>query len=289
MLFFKRILKFKHDALARLRDKRKAERYNVGPYFSLKGSVNLVGVDSHGNLLVPKDGTGHGWGGHLANISSSGVSLSLPPAAVTTRGEKTMLKLTLENHEVQIPCVVAHFRVLSSSAVCGLELQFTNFAPQKSYLQLLEAVAIGALMAPVDSSQGKRHPSGLVSDQYRATGKAELTVFREASSKALDSFELVVGEHVIRGEAKLKELGVYARGTTTKPFKPGTTASASPALHEEVRRLFRWIVPNLTKAVPSDVRAFLKPFAERRAASRPAVDSYPQAWRPPGGSASLVK
>ena len=58
MLFFKRILKFKHDALAKLRDKRKAERYTVGPYFTLKGSVNLVGVDNQGNLLVPKDGTG---------------------------------------------------------------------------------------------------------------------------------------------------------------------------------------------------------------------------------------
>ena len=51
-------------------------------------------------------------------------------ASATARGEKTTLTLTLENHEVKIDCVVAHYRVLSSYAVCGLELQFTDFVPQ---------------------------------------------------------------------------------------------------------------------------------------------------------------
>ena len=295
VLFFKRILKFKHDALAKLRDKRKAERFSVGPNFTLKGSVNLVGVDNQGNLLVPKDGTGRGWGGHLANISSSGVSLLLPSAAATARGEKTILTLTLESHEVKIDCVVAHFRVLSSYAVCGLELQFTDFVPQKSFLQLLEAVAIGASLAPVESGQGKRHATGLSSDLFRATGKAELYIFRDTSSKAIERFDLVIGEHCLRGEAKTRELSVYPRGAAAKPFKSGPTTPAAPEVYEEMRRLFRWIAPNLTKVVPSDVRAFLKQFADQRTTSRPTVDSKAAAWRPPtnpartGGSAPQMR
>jgi hypothetical protein len=36
---------------------------------------------------------------------------------------------------------------------------------------------------------------------------------------------------------------------------------SSGGLHDEIRQLFRWILPNLSRDVPDDVRAFLQRFA----------------------------
>ncbi|MES1167908.1 MAG: hypothetical protein ABUL61_01935, partial [Oleiharenicola lentus] len=49
MALFKHILDFKRAALARLKDKRKAQRYYVGSAFPLKARI----------VLTDRDGTSH--------------------------------------------------------------------------------------------------------------------------------------------------------------------------------------------------------------------------------------
>jgi hypothetical protein len=123
VLFFKRILNFKRAFLAKLRDKRKTVRYPVGPHFPLKATVNLKGQEDSGST----PGAGYDWGGRLINLSSNGAGLQLLRAATTVRGEVTELRLSLEDHELSIPCVVAHFRTYSGYSLCGLQLKFTDF------------------------------------------------------------------------------------------------------------------------------------------------------------------
>jgi hypothetical protein len=251
VLLFKRILDFKKAALARLRDKRKGIRHPVGQGFPLKGTVSLRGGAS----------AACDWAGSPANLSATGVSLLLPPAAITARGEQTTLRLTIDQYTLQLPCVVAHFRVLSTHAVCGLTLDFPDFTVQKAYCQLLEAVRIGGSMAPVKAAALARNPPGLTLEEYRADAKSRLAVWRQTAGRQLDSFELVIDSHCLRGEAAGPTLEVYdrqaARGT-------GKTARSAPAYNlsadvtEEVRQLFRWVLANFTKTVPADVQVFLQ-------------------------------
>jgi hypothetical protein len=277
VLLFKRILNFKRDFLAKLRDKRKSTRFPVGQLFPLKATVNLVGPDAVGST----PGTGYDWGGRLINVSSNGAGLQLLRAATTYRGEKTELKLTLEDHGLAIPCEVAHFRTFSGYSLCGLSLQFTDFNAQKAYLQLVEAVSIGASFTPPKGKGGGGGRPGLVRDQFRAGSKATLNVWRVAKTGQLDGFEMLVGDHSLKGGPNSPVLEVYRVG---KP--PKLEGSAEVA--GEVRRLFRWIVPNLPpKLVPSEVRHLM----ERLASSKGAVaggsgsvlraSAPPTEWQPP--------
>jgi hypothetical protein len=292
VLLFKRILDFKQATLARLRDKRKSPRYPVGPGFALRGTVNLIGSESAEKLRAAAPGSGRAWGGPLANLSHRGASLLLPPAALTARGERTTLRLVLEQHTVEVPCVVAHFRSTSSHSVCGLALEFGDFTAQKAFLQLHEAVRLGASFAPGKRSAFQRSPSGLTLEEYKADRTARLAVWRRADDRQIESFELVIGDHCLRGEADGPALEVYAKKKTGRGGKSARSAPAyglEPGVTEEVRQLFRWVVPNLTKAVPADVRTFMQRVLSetRTPAEKSAMKSFPppplrkSATRPP--------
>ncbi len=239
---FKRILDFKEAALARLRDKRKGVRYAVGPGFPLKGTVSLKGNAA----------TSCNWSGQFANLSHTGASLLLPPAAITTRGEKTTLHLSIgqppNQHTLEIPGVVAHFRVLATHSVCGLTLDFPDFAAHKRFAQLLEAVRIGASLKPTKATSSRRS-AGPVVEQYQADSSTRLTVWRRGEDQRIERFEWVLGEHTVRGDGS-GQLAIDAGESSKAP--PGK------AVTEEVERLYQWLLPNLGKHVPADVREFLR-------------------------------
>ncbi len=287
--FFTRILDFKRDFLARLRNKRSHPRHRVGVGFPLKAVVNLVGDESR----VPKGkavrGAGCDWRGRVGDISAGGLNLILPAAAAAARGEPSTLKLTLENHELVIPCTVAHFRVYSSHVLCGLRLQFDDFKTEKAYHQLVAAVSMGASFAPAGS--GRRQP-GFVRRNWRSANKALLTDWREADSRALDHFELTLGEHSVQGQSTRPGLEVHLRTDSAK--------SVPPAVEGEVRQLFRWVVGNLPKNVPADLRELMTRVAGNapppapatwrapvavRASTTLAVSAPPSTWQPPNPGA----
>lgn len=264
---FTRILDFKRDFLARLRNKRSHPRHRVGAGFPLKASLNLVGDESFNAKRTPLRGTGLNWSGRVGDISANGLNLILPPATATARGEPSVLKLTLENYVLEIPCTVAHFRVYSSHSLCGVRLAFADFKTQKAYLQLVEAVSMGASFAP--AGPGRTQP-GFVRRSWRSANKALLTDWRDAGSRALDHFELTLGEHSVQGQSSRPGLEVHPRGDNAK--------SVSPAVEGEVRQLFRWVVGNLPKNVPADLREFMT-----RIGSNPPSAS-PAAWGAPGST-----
>jgi hypothetical protein len=276
VLLFKRILRFKREFLAKLRDKRKSTRYAVGPRFPLKATVNLTGQVAGAAL----SGKGYDWGGRLINLSNNGAGLQLLRAATTVRGEKTELRLALEDHQLAIPCVVAHFRTYSGYSLCGLSLHFIDFKVQKGYLQLVEAISMGASFTPLKTKGLAPNRPGLVAERFTADNKAVLTAWRTVKGNELDGFELAVAEHCVKGGATVPPLVVFR---LTKP--PKVEASAEVA--GEVRRLFRWMVPNLPKAVPADLRALMEQAANARTPSEVAADgsfrasSPPDEWQPP--------
>ena len=264
MLFFKRLLTFKRDS--KVRDKRGAQRHAVGPGFPLKGSVSLVGRDLVGKATAGRE-SGVYWSGRPANLSETGISLQLPSAAITARGEETELVLTLEAHRLTIPCTVAHFRTYNTHSLCGLSLRFDNREAEAAYRQLLMTVGIGASFTSFKGLTAGRNPPGILREQYQAENRFLLTAWRDAASRELTGYELLLGDFCVRGEAAGKEMEIYSRqkqdGSPTKTALSAPSLSLSTGVHSEVRQLYRWVVLNLPKAVPSDLRALLERFIRK--------------------------
>jgi hypothetical protein len=243
--FFSSILDFKKTFLTRLRDKRSQPRYNVGAAFPLKATLILTG-DSRpakkGSTSSPASGLS--WGGRVGNISSNGLSVHLPPAALTTRGEATTVLLTVEKHEIEIACVVAHFRVFSTHSVCGVQLKFDDYNVQKAYHQLVEAVRVGTSFAP---AQPAKASGAQVSQQWRSVNRATLAEWRNATTHKIERFELAVGEHRLTGQTS-------PRGVNITPRSAGSRAPIPVSTATEVRDFIRWVAANLPKQVPADLR-----------------------------------
>jgi hypothetical protein len=258
MLLFKRIFDFPRATLARLRNKRRAVRYAVAPGFPLKAVVNLLGSDQPARAQVAR-GSGRDWGGAILDLSGTGLRLGLPPAATTTRGEPSVLTLTLDDFQLRVPCTVAHFRVQAAGSLCGLSLEFENDTQRKGYQQLLEAVVLGAGFAPVKVSRDK---SGFLCERYRSEGKAVLTAWREPAGGRLHGFELVLGEHAVRSVPGAPALDVLTGVKTS-------LAAATGAEKQEILRLYRIVAANLPGVLPADLRELMQGFAKAApAASR---------------------
>jgi len=240
---FTRILNFKQAFLSRLRDKRANPRFNVGASFPLKATLLLSGDNSPAKK-GPAAGAGLSWSGRVGNMSSNGLSVMLPPAALTVRGEETTLRLAIDEHEIEISCLVAHFRVYSSYSVCGVKLNFDDFKVQKAYHQIVEAVRVGTSFEPAPTS---RSSGALLRQQWRSVGRASLNEWRNATTRKIERFELTIGDHRLAGHVSPPAVVIAARSTASKAPVPAAVAT-------EVRDFFRWVSANLPKSVPADLR-----------------------------------
>jgi len=261
---FKRLLNFPREALKRMRDKRKAARYATGPDFLLEASISLIGSDSLVRIRSAQGQGGCYWGGRVADLSSTGLRVQLPQAAITIRGEVTLVTLTIAGHSLQLPCEVAHFRVYNSYSLAGLKLHIGDEATQRSYLQLLEIIATGATFAPAKPVQRPRAAPGLEFEAYVADNRTQLAVWRPGKGAKPVACELLFGDYCIRGEAGRPTLEVYTR---QRDPSAGKTAFSAPAFglsdgtHTEARQYFRWVVLNAGKKVPPEVRQFLAKYS----------------------------
>lgn len=243
-------------------DKRGATRHPVGAKFPLKAKVTLVGRDGEGNVLKADDNRAMDWGGQLVNMSSGGVSMRLHPAAMGERGENCRLKLELDNKLFEIDASIAHFWSGPQYATCGVALKFPDAHTQKAFRQLVEPVALGSMLQPLDAKAVEQDAPGLKKEQYVGDEETLLTVWRDGSGKIIQHFELLTHHYFIRGSAQTPGLQIgYQDGKIpTKGTNPATGPHLTPTQQNEVRHLFQLIVPNMPKAVPSDVRTFLERF-----------------------------
>ena len=279
MLFFTRILKFKHDLLAKLRDQRKQTRYHVGAAFPLKAVVSLVGDAGPAVKGKAARPPGCDWSGRVSDVSANGLSVLLPPAAATARSETTTVRLSLEGRNLEIPCTVAHFKSQNTHATCGIRLEFSDFPSQKAYCQIVEAVSLGASFAPAGGNRDGRVSLGLARRQWHSLKGSRLTEWRETGSHKLDRFELIIEGHVIGGRAEEPGLEILSESRRT---------AVAPAMEAEIRQLFCWVTANLPAGVPADLREFMlhtaaTPVAPVKSGTSPqvATASSPSEWQPP--------
>lgn len=254
MLIFKRILNFKQDAV-QAGEQRQTTRYPVGPTFPFKTVITLQAHDSDGHL-IPTDTTGRDWAGKLMNLSSTGASIQIHHAAAAARNEHCYLKFSLDAYKLELPGAIAHFRSYRDYALCGLSFIFPDFPTQKAFLQLLEPVAIGASLTPVDPRKVKQTTPELHMEQFAGDSSALLTIWRAGAGGPLHSFDFRMNNYGVRWGTGMTELDTYGL-TDPAGKKSPVPLRLTEAQQEEVRWLFCLAVPNLAKAVPSDARKFL--------------------------------
>lgn len=249
MLFFKRILSAATGGNTS-REKRRMNRYAINAGFPLRAVLCLSGRDSFGNPLKTSDDKGWDWKGQLVNFSRTGVQMVLPPAALAARGDDCHLKLSLDRYQLVIPSRVAHLKEHRDHTVFGLELNLTESETRQAYRQLVELVEIGASLKLVKSEDTE--DAGYLVEQYGNEERAMLMVWRDSAKQMVTAFELKVRDYYIRGTTKSRKLKFFNQGVE-KELTPVALAQ-----HAEMQRLYHWILPNITDAVPADVHDFMK-------------------------------
>lgn len=252
MLLFKKILNFKSGG--GLGDKRGATRYPAGAKIPLKAKVTLVGRDGEGHVLKASDARAMDWGGQILNMSTTGVSMRLHPAAMGERGENCRLKLELDHRIFELDGTIAHFWTGQQHATIGIAAIFPDAQSEKAFRQLVEPVAIGAGLTPIDPKNVKQDAAGFLKEQYAGEDEAQLTLWREVAGQSIQHFELLTHGYCIRGSAQSPGLQITSAAETQ--------AKLTSPQKAEVSQLFQLIVPNIAKAVPVEVRTFLERFAQ---------------------------
>ncbi len=248
MFPFKRIFNFEPGAVARM-EQRLDLRYTPGATFPLQAWLIA------GSTELPAK---------LKDISGHGVSLAVTPGNVALEhGQPVKVRLRFGAHQQLIEGSIAHLQVEAGKALCGIRLAFADFTPRRTYLQLLQPVAIGQSLRPVPEDRVTQNEPQFVKQVFRGEEDSALTVWRGKDDAALHSFEFQMHDYFCHVDGKSGVLEAYQRedSGSHKGKLSNPVFDISGSLHAEIRQLFHWILPNLAPEVPDDVRAFLQRFA----------------------------
>lgn len=248
MQIFRRLFNFKPEQVVRL-DHRLNRRYTPGPAFPLRATLNLGGRECRGVIQ---------------NLSGNGVGLLLGREHPVTACQSVRARFELDRHRLDIPARLAHLLPRENGLYCGLGLAFDDFPLQKAYLQLLQPVAIGQSLQPVPAERIVQNEPQFIKQVYRGDSDSVLTVWLAMTmGTPLHSFEFQLEDCFCRAMTATGVLEAY----TLEPDPEHKARLTHPVLdptgglQDEMRQLFRWIAPNLSPAVPDDVRALLLRFA----------------------------
>lgn len=250
-VLFKKIFNFtQKEVEAESKERREDTRYVVGDGFPLKVTVTLAGHDSTGAMLP---GSWRDWGAHTVNLSRKGCSLRVSNAASGKRSEPCRVTFNLGRHAMSVIAHIAHFRTHPDYSGLGAAYEFEDFASQKAYLQLLAPVIIGMSLAKAPAEQVPQQHPGLRLEQYTGEENTLLSIWRKETNPAeFEGFEFRMSGYHVRAHALAKVVDVYSPDGS----KP------TPAEAAETAQLYKWVIPNLSKAVAADVKAFLARFSK---------------------------
>lgn len=246
VLLFRRIFDFQKAEVPRV-EQRLNRRYTPGRTFLLRAELR----------------TPRGWqAAPIRNLSATGLALAAGNGAMPAPGGTADLRVSLGEHVLNLMARAAHARPENDDTVCGFELLFADFALQKAWLQLLQPVALGGTLAAVDPALVRQNEPEFIKQVYSGEADSVLSVWlARTAGTPLHSFEFRTRDFFVRAGEPARRMEVFFReeqedtrkGRITRPvFDVAGDAS------EEVRQLFRWVVPNIPDTIPDDIRTFLR-------------------------------
>ena len=249
MLIFRRIFNFEKAKVEQL-EKRQNQRYEPSRDFPLQAKAYYAGREYAAKIL---------------DLSSNGIGLVVARDPALAAGLHLHVELTLGPHKLEIEARIAHLKPREDGLYLGLGLVFNEFELQKTYLQLLQPVVIGQSLKPMAADRVIQDDPRFIKQVFIAEPDSLLTVRMEATpGSPLHSFELMMLDSFCRGVMRQGTTAPYAlesrEENSASQGKP--VFETSGGLHDEIRQLFRWTLPNLSSSVPENVRAFLQRFAD---------------------------
>jgi hypothetical protein len=250
MLLFRRIFNFEKAKVEQMTEQRLNNRHTPGGGFPLQAW-----------LVV--DGREHA--AKVQNISGNGLGLLIiDPAVKPAQDQPARVRLSLGGHQQVLDVRIAQVRPETRGTYYGVGFKFGDFLEQKAYLQLLQPVAIGQSLQAIPPERVVQNEPQFIKQVFHGEEQSMLTVWLDKSfGTPLHSFEFQMQDYFCRADAKAGVLEAYVRETADshKGKLSNPVFDTSAGLHDEIRQLFRWILPNLSRDVPDDVRAFLQRFA----------------------------
>jgi hypothetical protein len=195
----------------------------------------------------------HGWNwkGRLFDCSEQGARIVMGPTLKVEARDMCDLSLVIDDFRLNIPCHISNLREQDGGTVFGLKHDITDEATRNAYRQLLEVFALGSALK-LHSKAAKSDANGYLMEKYSSDRPAHLTVWRLKGDQSVGAFEFQLKDNLVRGAAGRPVKFLAGTGADARP--------APPAKAQEIQRLFHWVTPNLSLAVPEDVRKFLQEF-----------------------------
>lgn len=248
MLIFRRIFNFEKAKVEQL-EKRQNQRYAPNRDFPLQAKVYYAGRD---------------YAAIIQDLSSNGIGIVVARDSALAAGFHLHIELTLGQHKLEIESRIAHLKPQEDGMYLGLGLVFSEFELQKSYLQLLQPVVIGQSLKPMAADRVIQDDPRYIKQVFIAEPDSLLTVRMETiPGSPLHSFEFMMLDSFCRGILRQGTAAPYAlesrEESSANQGKP--VFETSGGMHDEIRQLFGWTLPNLSASVPDNVRAFLQRFA----------------------------
>lgn len=248
MLLFKRIFKFEKAKVEQL-EKRLNQRYVPGPGFPLLATLRYGGRDYSAKIL---------------NMSGNGIGVLVKDKPDLPAGHHLRAELQLEQHRLGINARIAHVENRAGGFALGLGFVFEDFESQKSYMQLIQPVVIGQSLQPMAIDRVVQDDPQFFKRIFVGESDSLLTVkLAHSPVDPLHSFEFRMLDYFCRGSLDAGDNQAYALESrdATEEATGQPVFEASGGTHDEIRQLFRWILPNIAEAVPEDFRAFMQRFA----------------------------
>lgn len=249
MLLFKRIFKFEKAKVEQL-EKRLNQRFGPGAGFPLLATLRYGGRDYSAKVL---------------NLSGNGLGVRVKEKPDLPPGHHLRLDLQLEQHRLELSARLAHVEAREGGQhALGLGLVFEDFERQKGYMQLIQPVVIGQSLQPMALDRVVQDDPQFFKRIFVGESDSLLTVkLAHSPVDPLHSFEFRMLDYFCRGSMDAGGNQTYALESrdATEEATGQPVFEASGGTHDEIRQLFRWILPNLSEAVPEDIRAFMQRFA----------------------------
>jgi len=225
---------------------------NRGSALPDKALLSYVGRDDTG---APMSDSRHGWNwkGKLIDCSDFGARMQLGTGGLrAVVGEACDLRIRVQDFEINVPCHVTNIREQDDGMIFGLKHDIEDAATLRDYRQFVEVVALASTLK-LKKKTTQPDESGYSTEHYGSSRPSSLTVWRHPANAAVAAFEFILKDSMVRA--------VSSRGLEffTGDDKGSHPATAMRSL--EIQRLFQWVVANLPREIPEDVRDFLGRYA----------------------------
>ncbi|AOS43202.1 hypothetical protein Verru16b_00245 [Lacunisphaera limnophila] len=229
---------------------RKQVRYEVSDDCRLRASIMVRSSDAASS--------GKDWSGTLVDLSSGGAHIQISLLAVAYVGDSCTLTLSHGGVKVPLRGSLAHYVCSSRYSVCGVKFDFFS-GPDPVYLNFYKAIVASSTLkgGPTDSDVPDRYR-----EEYRGPGFTKLVVWRDNKpERTLVGFDYTMARYgaalSMAGADMLKnKAAVGFRAAPTEERKAGGPLTA--AQEAEARWEFSLAASNLPKAIPPDIRRFLR-------------------------------